>query len=441
MRKLLFAALLLSLLPAGLFAQTEWGLFSQTELWQASRLNPAFWTDQKLVVMLPGIQNTLYFTGPTYGDVIREENGDPVLDVDALIDKLEPDNIVREQLELNTLGLAIRLGPSFGLSFQHKVHFNAYLAYPKALPQLIWKGNAQFIGQTIELDHDLQLNAFNEFALGGYFETGPLQVGARVKLLTGIGDVSTSRQRASLTTDTAFYQLQFLADYQLNTSSYFDYQSYDDLQLDYNFGQLQLNQLFTSNPGLAFDLGVRLGQDSWWLAASVLNLGSIRWNEDVKNYRADGDYTFDGLDISQALTGDSVELEDALDTLRQLFAFEPTNDPYSTALPTEVYISGGLQLNENWHVGGALFSEWYRGKFAPGFSVFAGARPFDWLQLGASYAVFRNTYTNLGLSASAKLGPVQVYAMADNLPAAFSPSESRFFHLRAGLNLVFGKVE
>lgn len=421
-----------------LLAQSEWGLFSQTDLWEANRVNPAFWpSEKKLILSLPGLQNTLYFTGPTYGDVIRKENGQQVFDVDALINKLKDQNLVREHLEFSTLGLGLRLGGSFGLSFQHLVHFNAYLAYPKTLPQLVWKGNGPFIGQTVLLDHDLQLYAYNEFALGAFFEKNALQAGGRIKLLTGIGDVSTERGRAALYTDTAFYQLQFLADYQLNTSAYFDYQSYNDLQLNFDFGQFRLDRLFTGNTGVAFDLGVRLKQEKWWLAASALDLGSIRWRKDVRNYRAEGEYIFDGLDISQALTGDSVNFESALDTLKQLFSFPPTYESYSTSLPTKVYLSGGIDLGKRWMVGGALFTEWYRNKSFSGFSINANYQLAKWMNLGGSYAVFRNTFANVGLSGVVKLGPVQFYALADNVTAVFRPADSRYFHLRTGLNLVF----
>ena len=437
MRKIIFTCIAALLGAASLTAQAEWGLFSQPGLWQANRLNPAFWPEQKVIVSLPGIQNTLYFTGPTYGDVIREENGNKVFDVDALIDKLEPENLVREHLEFSTVGAALRLGKSFGISFQHLVHFNAYLSYPKTLPQLVWQGNGDFIGQTITLDHDLQLYAFNEFALGGFFGGETFQFGARAKLLTGIGDVSTSRGSASLYTDTAFYQLQFLADYQLNTSSYFNYETYNDFELNYDFGQIRLNRLFTSNSGLAFDLGARMKGEKWWIAGSVLDIGAIHWNEEVRNYRAEGEYKFDGLDISQALAGDSVEFEDALDTLQQLFAFTPTHESYSTKLPLKAYLSAGLKFGEKWRAGGVLFSEWYRNEIFPGLSVNAGYSPVKWIDLGASYAVFRNTFANIGLSAAVRLGPVQVYAMADNVTAVFRPADSSYFHLRAGLNLGF----
>jgi len=433
---LILVAVLLS--AAGLRAQTEWGLASQPRLWQANRINPAFWPEQKVFISLPGIQNTLYFTGPTYGDIIREENGQNVLDVDALIASLEPSNLVREHLEIGTLGFGLRLGKNWGVSFQHTAHFNAWLSYPRALPQLVWQGNAPFIGETLFLDHDLQLYAYNEYAVGAFFESGALQLGGRVKYLAGIGDVSTSRGRASLYTDTAFYQLQFQADYELNTSSYFNYESYNDLALDFDFGQIKTSRLFTANPGLAFDLGIRLNMDRWYLSLSAIDLGgAINWREDVRNYRASGEYRFDGLDISQALTGDSVNFEGALDTLRALFSFPPTSNDYRTELPAKVYIGGGVKLGEKWQAGGLLFSEWYRGEIFAGMSVNANYSPIKWLSLGGSYAIFRKNFANIGLSAAARLGPVQIYALADNAAALFRPASSRYFHGRAGLNLVF----
>ena len=437
MRTTLIATAALLLATGNLFAQAEWGLFSQPGLWQTNLVNPAIWPEQKWNFSLPGIQNTLYFSGPTYGDVIREENGKRVFDAGALIAKLEPENLVREHLEFSTVGAGLRLGKSFGVSFQHLVHFNAYLSYPKTLPQLAWQGNAPFIGQTIFLDHDLQLFAFNEFALGGFFGGETFQIGARAKLLTGLGDVSTERGSAQLYTDTAFYQLQFQADYLLNTSSYFQYETYNDLELNYDFGQL--DRLFTSNTGFAFDIGLRLKEEKWWIAASVLDIGAINWTEEVRNYRAEGEYAFDGLDISGALTGDSVGFEDALDTLRQLFAFTPTGNSYSTALPLKAYLNAGFQLGERWRFGGVLFSEWYREEMFPGLALNASFRPVKWIDLGGSYAIFRNTFANIGLSAAVRLGPVQVFAMADNMAAVFRPADSRYFHFRAGLNLGFGK--
>ena len=61
------------------------------------------------------------------------------------------------------------------------------------------------------------------------------------------------------------------------------------------------------------------------------------------------------------------------------------------------------------------------------------------LSLGASYAIRHKRFDNLGLNMSVKLGPVQIYAVTDNLITAIKNYDSSTMNLRFGLNLVFGK--
>ena len=424
-------------LPLAASAQQEIGLHFNRELWQSHKTNPAFLPAEGLTIGLPGLHNTLFFTGPTYGDALRQENGGTVLDVDNLIAQLEDRNLVRENLDIETIGIAFSTG-KWRFGFQHTARFSGFLDYPKELPQLVWKGNAQFVGQTIELGNDLQIFSYNEFGLAAAVELAPVTLGARVKFLTGIGDVSTAeRQSIALTTDEEFYQLTLVSDYQLNTSASFDYESFNDFQLNYDFGRIDPAELFNNNTGWSVDLGVDVDLGKLSLAASVVDLGQITWNKEVRNYLSDGTFVYDGLDISQALTGDSVNFSQALDTLEQIFHFDSTSVSYQTDLPAKVYLSGTFELTDSWRIGGLLFNEWYRGKRFPAAAVNVQTDLGSWLTVGANYAVYRNTYSNLGLTAILHLGPVQLYALTDNIVAAFHPNESRYFTFRTGLNLRF----
>lgn len=406
-----------------------------SDVWQANKTNPAFFPeDRQIIVSLPGIQNTLYFSGATYGDAFREENGEDVFDVDNLIANLEDRNVVRENLELETVGFAIALG-KLRLSLAHSTRFQAYFNFPKTLPQLIWKGNAQFIGETIDLNNDLQLYSYNQFALGGAWVGETFSIGARFKLLAGIGDVSSVRGEASLYTDPEVYQLEFSADYLLNTSSVLDYQNYNDLELDYSLGQIE--ELMSSNIGWAADLGAQLKLEDWRFSASLIDIGQIRWTENAKSYSSEGTYSYDGLDVSNALTGDSVSFEQALDTLEAIFAFEETPGAYTTTLPARLYVSAQYDLSETITLGGLFYSEWYRGEMIPAVALSGQFALGEALSLGAVYSVVRDSYFNLGANLRLDLGPVQIYGVTDNIAAAFRPAESRYFQFRTGLNLIF----
>ena len=198
----LFTSLFLSI---SLSAQQELGLHFMQDNWYARTTNPAFDSPNKLIVGLPGIYNNLLITNLVYHDLVVERDGKRVLDIDAGIEKLGTNNRIRENLSVETIQLGFKVNKML-ISVGHTVRFNAYLDYPKTLPQLIWQGNAQFIGQDVDFSTDTQLFGYNEFSLGLTLPVLPnFYVGGRIKYLSGFGDISTERSNLSLYTDDDAY--------------------------------------------------------------------------------------------------------------------------------------------------------------------------------------------------------------------------------------------
>lgn len=422
-------------------AQQDIGLNFMSSIRQNVRTNPAFMAEHRLTVELPGFRNNLFFTGATYGDFIVQSGDSTIFDVNGLINNLEPRNLIRENLEINTLGATMRFG-NVQLSLNHAFHFNAYLDYPRNFPELIWRGNAQFIGQTIDLGHDVHLLSYSELAAGVAVKLGKLQVGGRLKYLSGIGDVSTQRRGLSLYTDPEFYALTVEADYLVNSAAGIDFESFDNFDFNSGFGSFNASNIFNQNSGLAIDLGVQVELGKLHLAAGLIDLGGIRWKDQVTNYTLSGSFTFEGLDLAEALIGsDSAGLQNSIDTLLAIFTPTRTEEAYTTTLPARMYLSGRYMINDKFSVGAMAFVERYRERTYSAFAVNAQIRPLRWLEVGGSYAVVQNSYFNLGLSAGLNLGPVQIFALTDNVFAFINPNESRFFNARVGANLVFGRID
>jgi len=430
----------LALVSSVLFAQQEAGLYFMPNLWQSVRTNPAVMTDEELTVFLPGIQSTLGITGATLNDFIEgEKDGRPQINVDQAIVKLDAQNLIRNDLTIETIGVGIKKG-NFYLSFGHAFRYLAYLDYPKTLPQVVWQGNAQFVGQNVALGNDLQLTGFSEFAFGASFQAGNLTLGARAKYLSGIGNISTdaNHQTASLFTDPDVYQLTLRADYLLHTAGALDYENYKNLDLQFDFGKASAGLLFSKNSGYAFDLGARWTAGPLQLSASVIDLGAqINWKKDVRNYRSAGEFNYNGLDFSNALTGDSVGFGAALDTLQSIFNVTETGTAYSTPIPAKIYIGASFQL-ANVTLHGLFFTESYRTRTFPAFSVGAQTALGQRFTVGANYTLLPelDRYANVGVQATAKLGPFQIYATTDNLGAIFRPGNSHALSGRAGINWV-----
>lgn len=439
-RKLLF------LLLGGLACFPLWGqndlsspLLADT--WQALATNPAR-QPKGLLIGLPGLYSDLYITNITFNDLIREEGSQIIVDIDNAISLLGDENTLAERLDVETIGAAFRLGP-VGVHLGHRLRFNAMIDYPKALPQLIWQGNAQFLGQTVQFGPKVDVTAYHEFSLGANIGLGEyVQVGARVKFLSGAGNAHTERYDLQLTTDTSAYELTLDADLRVNTSQSVNYDSFRDISTDFNFGDFSLEGIFGSNTGMAFDLGVSAEVGRLRVTASALDLGaSINWKEEVRNYTLDGLYEYQGLDLAQEVLEEENELASVLDTLLDIYEPTETMEEYSTDINAKYYATVDFALTSKLR-GGVIFfaeeqpDEWHTAAALTGSMDFPGG-----LRLGALYGVRRGTFDNLGLNATYGIGPVRVIVATDNIINVFRPKEANSANFRLGLNLYFGQSD
>jgi hypothetical protein len=439
MQKIIILALLVIAAWGSAYAQEDLSTHFMRHTWQANRTNPALFPNYKVAVGLPGFYNSLYLSNITYNDVVVDNKIDPNAAI-AVLD--ERDNIIRENLDIETINVGVRLG-KFGLSFGHAARFNAFLNYPKALPQLIWQGNAQFIGETVDFAPDIDLFSYQEFSLGVMYDINPnFSIGGKVKLLSGSATTQTTGNRLQLTTSDDVYQLTLDADYTVNTSSSLDYNGFDEVEVNFDFGTFDGGDLFSQNTGIAFDLGARFAFDKFEFAASVIDLGaSINWEEEVNNYSLTGVSEFKGLEFADEILEDSTEFGSVLDTLESFYDFTETSNAFSTTLPTRFYLSATYQIRSNWTGGIMFYSERYREETFPALALGTNIDLLPFLNVGGVYAMRSGTFDNLGLNATIKLGPVQLLAATDNIFTALQPKDSNAANLRVGLNLLFGEMD
>ena len=436
-KKGLKTTLLLLFFASQILAQQELGLHFMRQVWQSNSTNPAFVQDKKLTIGLPGVYSAIAFDGPTYNQIVTKENGKTVVDIDKLIGQLQPENAIRSELGIPTLSLSLKL-KNLHLSLGHAVKYNAFFKYPETLPQLVWQGNAQFIGQTVELGHEVELAGYHELTTGIAYKLGPVTVGTNVKFLSGIAGAATDKDHhsASIYTNPDVYQITLNGDYILHSTGTIDYQEFEDVNVDFEYAKLTGKEFFSKNSGMAFDFGLRAELGKLDLAASMLDLGKITWDKNVTNYEATQTYEYDGLDFSGALTGDSVSFGNALDTLKQIFKVEKTSGSYTTTLTRKIYLSARYQLTEKWAVSGLFFNENYRDKPQSSVAVGVNFSPLKQLNAGLSYAFKQpDSYDNLGLNLTLNLGPVQIFGVTDNLFSLVNPGDAHSFSARAGASV------
>ncbi len=435
-RFLIFAALFNFCNNTITFSQQQVGLHFM-DIWQTSKTNPAYISDSTIVVGLPGVHWNYYNTAGDFNslivDYLNEEKG--IKPGEALSDLPSVDNVLRGVMEVETFNIGYRFG-QFQLGLNHVQKTDLYLKFPKTLAQLFLEGNGQFVGQEIDLSHDMHLTSYNEFGLSGAVQLNKLNVGARVKFLAGIANASVEKGAISLFTDDDVYQLTLDGDYALDASGLVNVDDLDNFNL--SLSTFSFNDFITENIGFAIDLGVTYEvNDKLNLSASVLDLGKINWKENVSKYVNQGKTNYDGFDFSQFVGNDSISFGNIVDTLENTFNFSEESESYSTNMPVKVYLSGTYQLNEKTRLGGLLYYENYRGEHFPVLGLSANTKFKKIFNVGTTYTVRKNSYFNLGLNFAVNYKAFQLFATADNVIGIFQPYKSSNVNFRGGLNLLF----
>ncbi len=428
--------LVLLLLGGSAKAQTELGTPFLDYSWQSGISNPAWMPKHTFTLGLPGFHNDFSFTNLTINDLLRA-NRSGQLEIDQLLDKLKADNFIREQLDVRSIYLGYA-SDRFSVHFTHGLRFNLFFAYPKTFPELLAKGNAAYIGQEVDITPDFQASAYQEMALGFAFRLNEQwQFGVRGKLLSGWTDVSVASGKKGLRilTSDDVYQLNMLADYRINHTGHV---AYDGLG-NFDFEPVPDNS--GGNQGWAIDLGATYNLDPFTFSAGVLDLGQISWTQEVGNLTLDGAYTYEGLDVVGSLLENDTEDIAILDSLDAEFDFVDTYESYTTALPTRLYASGRMKLDDRYSVGLFYVHEVYRGYHFPYVAVSANGSFGRVLDAGLLIGYKHGKLGNIGANMLLKLGPVQLLAASDNLLGILFPTHSSTANVRLGLNLVFGRKE
>jgi Family of unknown function (DUF5723) len=411
-------------------AQNDLGLQFSKTLWQNNLVNAAYIPENKVNIALPS-----YYAGyyNTFGGFTVRNN-------QTQTNKVTNKDWVSFGQEISFLGLGFRLPNGGVVTLQQNLHIDAAFGNDGELFEVITKGNAPYIGKTIDITPETNGQIYNELGVGYAQKIGKLNVGGKIKRYNGWA-AARSRDDAflKLTTNEDAYQLNFDLDYRLEASENLS-SALNDLESLPNFetigtpnGILDLQK--KSGGGFGLDLGASYDvSDKITVGAAVNNLGRIKWKGNV--YTAKTKFDIIGVDIQQLLEDSTLSVNaPTLDTVFQKMNFTKTATSFSTSPLTNYNFFVNYKINNYLTVNG-LLGRTARGNY---FALNTTARLKNWLEAGLTYSVRNQSFANLGTNIALKLGPFQMYLIADNLLATQKPLQSSNANFRIGTNLVFGK--
>ncbi len=417
------------------------GLHFMDNVWQVNHTNPAKAPDQKIIFSFPNVYTGFAHSALSFNDLTTiNDQGLTVLNSQQLLANLEDQNHLNLQANAETFNLAISIA-NMQFSLHHGIKVNGIFNYPKTLVEFALQGNAPFIGQEINIAPSVNFLAYNEIGLGFNMRLAKLHVGGRIKMLNGMGTISTENAGISISTDEEFYQLSLTSDYQINAAGVVALNvDSTDLDPNFDFDQYGVSDFLKINRGWGFDIGAQFKvTDKLTVAASIIDLGFIKWKENPINLKSQGSFEFDGLKIDDFIKDDQIDVSISEDSILNTFNFVKSEEAFTTFLPSRIYLSGTYQVAPIFRAGALLYLENQKGKTFKAVSLNGTLVLRRIFHLGATYSIYNRSYSNVGLNFQLKLGPVQLFGVSDNVLAALRPASSRGTNFRFGLNMVFGK--
>ena len=436
---------------------------------QSNRINPAYQPNGGFYLGFPLLspaRGGLSSSSMSYSDLIQPHPTEdslitflhPLGDKHAFMDKLKPVNLVVSNLGTSLISFGFRTQVGF-FSMDVTTRFEGSLRYPGDLVHLLVDGTQD--GKTYTFDGmGLDLSLYEQVAVGWAGSLmDNLDIGVRAKVLFGIGDLYTKNSELSVTTSQDAWNIK--SNMLFNASIGFAEVVYDEDETlpeiivdedlrDLNPYAVARYAFSTRNLGFGLDLGATYRPiDPLLLSVSVLDLGFIKWKDEVHQASYVMEYEYKGLEVNPFEFSEDYTLGDHMDsTFSQLadslsgFLDIKPGGPYTRRLNTKLYVGASYYLTPNINFGLLSRTDFLNGIVAEHVTASANYTTGRLLNLTLSYSYMNSNFRNIGAGASFHAGPMNLYVVSDNiLNTIIWPLESQAVTVWFGMNLVFGYKE
>ena len=408
---------------------------------QSNLLNPAVQAMCKWYVGIPLLASTHLSYGNTaftYNDLA----GSDTWNLEGTVAQMHRRDLYHAEAAVQLITLGYKRNRSY-FTFHIAERSHLYSVVPGDLASTLVYGNGPTIGETLP---------FRSLRPGGYYQREygvglsrvvdrTLTLGARAKLLFGKANLYPGSSDLHFYTEPSTFNLMLEGAYLMNSSFPVTIiqdpeGNITDIRVDdLRYGALLMNR---GNPGFAVDLGAiyRL-DDQITLAASILDLGFVRWRTDLNNVQTSGTFDFRGVAAETDVVSFDY-LEEMVDSLLNSFSEEVSQQPYFSYTPTQVFLAGKYRLREHLELGVVNRNVIFRSKWHSSLTLSLQAELASRFLATASWSYLNNTLANLG-AGIAYTGPgMQFHVVTDNLLGFFYPFDTRTLNLRVGINLLLG---
>lgn len=206
-----------------------------------------------------------------------------------------------------------------------------------------------------------------------------------------------------------------------------------------------LNYLFgIRNPGLGFDIGINYKvNENIQLSATINDLGFIYWNRNITSFTADGEYRWNGIDISGPLnleTFKNLRDNNSVVAFRDSFLnrlIVPSTDSYFTHSPISIVAGANFKYDDKLSFATTI-ETYYFSNFNKVNITFAGIfSPWKSFSLTSGLMFSNRAFLSIPISLAYNGKLINASISTYNSIGLLLPQSSKYFggHINLGFNL------
>lgn len=474
----LSAALAIAAIAGSASAQISNTVYFDKYNYRQHHLNPAMLPDQRFYFSVIGnVAMDFGNKSISFSDVVKNVNGKTVLFLDKSINSGSEKKGQNDFLDalgkkfhlfantyIDILDFGFRMGDKSFLGFSVGAKIGTNTMIPKQFFSVILGG--------MKKDETFNLDAGSlYFDLYGYAEAGvtfghqfgeKLNLGITGKYLWGGANIRTKFDDIKITGSMDEWRMKGNAEIMASYPGLIAYNNADgelkiENELDDDGNEITWKD-FKGNHGFALDFGATYKLfDKLTLAASINDLGFIRFTKNTAKIRMTKDFVYTGAEFTQndKRDADGTRESGELDFKKYEDEFEQTfealdDSKFAQGLHTKIYLGASWEPIKIIGFGFLSKSTFAHGKVWQEFSASANLHPIRLLSINGMYSMMDGSWHALGLGVNLNLGVLNIFAAADNIPVHYGklkddniifPDKLTSTRFNVGLGLIIGSKE
>lgn len=406
-------------------------------------------------LMVSNINFSVYNSSIKYDNIFG--NDESVIDGVKFVESLKDNNVINTSLSLDFLNVGFRVKKLFfGIDLRMKMmeEFN----YSKDFVGFFVYGNGHYMNNPCKFNLGINMSVYHELGISAQYSLNDkLTFGIRPKLLSGIANADLNNENTKIYTDPNTYAISADVDLNVHMASLLE----GDINELSDVGKMidsitPADMLdFGENLGFGIDFGASyVFNKHLGVAAGIYDLGYIKWTDaKVKKVHKTDVTVNDALfDDYHSLTNMELDFEAMVkDLVDEIWGdeFLENGAEYKTYLKTRLMLQGYYELNPMLRVTALGQMYLVKGKMHPAFTIAYSGNFLNVLNLTVNYTMSGYTGSSLGAGLGLHLGPVNFFAVTDNIltvtkigePISELATAYKTANIRLGLVLTIGKYD